>query len=122
MYRLQNSDLQSSSLVAGFLNLEHEVAPGNQGLKDQVMALKWVQENICNFGGDPNNVTIFGESAGASSVHYLTLSPLTHGRISNIYFDAAKRTIQRFYLGIIYRLKYTFTESSWKAHTYYQIN
>ncbi|XP_043593211.1 juvenile hormone esterase-like [Bombus pyrosoma] len=65
--------------VLGFLNLEHEVAPGNQGLKDQVMALKWVQENICNFGGDPNNVTIFGESAGASSVHYLTLSPLAHG-------------------------------------------
>lgn len=65
--------------VLGFLNLEHEVAPGNQGLKDQVMALKWVQENISNFGGNPNNVTIFGESAGASSVHYLTISPLAQG-------------------------------------------
>lgn len=63
----------------GFLNLEDDVAPGNQGLKDQVMALKWVRENIKNFGGDPENVTIFGESAGSASVHYLTLSPLAKG-------------------------------------------
>ncbi|CAK9814487.1 Juvenile hormone esterase [Anthophora plagiata] len=65
--------------VLGFMNLEHEIAPGNQGLKDQVMALKWVQENIASFGGDPDNVTIFGESAGAASVHYLTISPLAEG-------------------------------------------
>ncbi|XP_076767147.1 juvenile hormone esterase [Xylocopa sonorina] len=65
--------------VLGFLNIEHEVAPGNQGLKDQTMALKWVQENISNFSGDPDNVTIFGESAGGASVHYLTLSPLSQG-------------------------------------------
>ncbi|OXU20333.1 hypothetical protein TSAR_009551 [Trichomalopsis sarcophagae] len=64
---------------AGFLNLEDQVAPGNQGLKDQVAALKWVRENIANFGGDPDNVTIFGASAGAASVHYLCLSPLTRG-------------------------------------------
>nr|AAC36245.1 carboxylesterase [Anisopteromalus calandrae] len=65
--------------VFGFLNLEHEVAPGNQGLKDQVMALKWVRDNIANFGGDSENVTIFGESAGGASVHYLTVSPLAKG-------------------------------------------
>lgn len=53
--------------------------PGNAGLKDQTMALRWIQKNIHNFGGDPDNVTIFGESAGGASVHYLTLSPLTKG-------------------------------------------
>ncbi|XP_008553322.2 juvenile hormone esterase-like [Microplitis demolitor] len=65
--------------IFGFLNLDDKEAAGNQGLKDQVMALKWVQQNIDKFGGDPNRVTIFGESAGASSVHYLTLSPLAQG-------------------------------------------
>ncbi|XP_046750586.1 esterase E4-like [Diprion similis] len=65
--------------VLGFLHLDHEAAPGNMGLKDQVAALKWVQENIAEFGGDPNNVTIFGCSAGGASVHYLLLSPLAKG-------------------------------------------
>ncbi|XP_058799348.1 neuroligin-1-like [Phymastichus coffea] len=65
--------------VLGFLNLDDEVAPGNQGLKDQVMALTWVRNNIENFGGDPYNVTIFGESAGGASVHYLTISSLAKG-------------------------------------------
>ncbi|KAK2584313.1 hypothetical protein KPH14_006704 [Odynerus spinipes] len=65
--------------VFGFLNLEDKVAPGNQGLKDQVMALRWVRDNIAMFGGDPENVTIFGESAGGASVHYLTISPMADG-------------------------------------------
>lgn len=46
-----------------------------------VMALKWVQKNISKFLGDPNNVTIFGESAGGAAVHYLTLSPMTKGTL-----------------------------------------
>ncbi|KAB0804534.1 hypothetical protein PPYR_01504 [Photinus pyralis] len=64
--------------ILGFLNFEDPSldVPGNAGLKDQVMGLKWVRENIANFGGDPSNVTIFGESAGAASVHLLMLSPL----------------------------------------------
>lgn len=66
-------------LKPGFLNLEDEVAPGNQGLKDQVMALRWVKDNIATFGGDPDNITIFGESAGSASVHYLCISPLARG-------------------------------------------
>lgn len=65
--------------VLGFLCLDHEEVPGNAGLKDQAMSLKWVQKNIVNFGGDPNKVTIFGESAGAASVHYQLLSPLSQG-------------------------------------------
>ncbi|CAL1673126.1 unnamed protein product [Lasius platythorax] len=63
----------------GFLNLYDEAATGNQGMKDVVMALQWVQQNISKFNGDPGNVTIFGESAGGVIVHYLTLSPLSEG-------------------------------------------
>ncbi|XP_011297876.1 uncharacterized protein [Fopius arisanus] len=63
----------------GFLSTADSAAYGNQGLKDQVQSLRWVQENIAAFGGDPDNVTIFGESAGAVSVHHLIMSPLTRG-------------------------------------------
>lgn len=80
----------------GFLNLDLEDCPGNVGLMDQVSnnpytsqtvllsdakfqvaALKWTNENISQFDGDPGNITIFGQSAGAASVHYLMMSPTT---------------------------------------------
>ncbi|XP_063619547.1 juvenile hormone esterase-like [Cydia splendana] len=63
----------------GFLCLRIKGAPGNAGLKDQVAALKWVKDNIKNFGGNPDLVTIFGESAGSASVSYLILSPAAKG-------------------------------------------
>ncbi|XP_076059226.1 esterase E4-like isoform X3 [Oratosquilla oratoria] len=68
--------------VFGFLSTEDSVIPGNFGLKDQKEALLWVQRNIASFGGDPLKVTLFGESAGASSAHWQMLSPKTVGLFS----------------------------------------
>jgi carboxylesterase type B len=65
----------------GFLSLEDRELgiPGNAGLKDQVLAMKWVQDNVENFGGDKSNVTLFGESAGGASVHFHMVSELSKG-------------------------------------------
>ncbi|XP_014300470.1 juvenile hormone esterase isoform X2 [Microplitis demolitor] len=65
--------------LLGFLSLDLPEATGNAGLKDQILALKWVNKNIKKFGGNPNNVTIFGISSGASSVDYHILSDKSQG-------------------------------------------
>jgi para-nitrobenzyl esterase len=80
--------------VLGFLShpdLRREAsyhASGNYGLLDQIAAVRWVHENIAAFGGDPNRVTIAGQSAGASAVHSLTASPLATGLFQRAIADS----------------------------------
>ncbi|KAM3955591.1 LOW QUALITY PROTEIN: alpha-esterase 48 [Aphomia sociella] len=66
----------------GFLCLNTPDVPGNAGLKDMVQAIRWVKENIQNFGGNPGNLTLFGESCGGVATSILTASPLTKNLIS----------------------------------------
>jgi carboxylesterase type B len=71
--------------ISGFLSAgAGSDLPGNFGLQDQLMALRWVQRNIIKFRGDPDNVTIFGSSAGGASVGLLMMSPKSKGII--LYF------------------------------------
>ncbi|MFL9945118.1 carboxylesterase family protein [Paraburkholderia agricolaris] len=68
--------------IFGFLahpDLDLEAQSGNYGLQDQLAALRWVKTNIADFGGDPDNVTVFGNSAGAMAIGILMASPLAHG-------------------------------------------
>ena len=69
--------------IFGFMNFaaidSNFADTGYLGIKDQIAALTWVKENISEFGGDPDNVTIFGESAGAASVMFLMVTPAAQG-------------------------------------------
>ena len=61
----------------GFLCLDTDEGGGNMGMLDMVLALEWVRDNIAQFGGDKDRITIFGESAGAASIGHLILSNST---------------------------------------------
>ncbi|XP_072145235.1 acetylcholinesterase-like [Dermacentor andersoni] len=63
----------------GFLDASSPESPGNVGLMDQNLALRWIRDNAAFFGGDSSRVTLFGQSAGALSVHGHMLSPMSNG-------------------------------------------
>ena len=89
----------------GFLTTGDSAAPGNLGMLDQVEALKWVKDNFENFGGNSKRVTIFGESAGGSSVSLHLMSPLSseglfHQAIAESGVDLCPWAIQSVSYGI----------------------
>ncbi|XP_049855586.1 venom carboxylesterase-6-like [Schistocerca gregaria] len=74
----------------GFLSTEDEVIPGNAGLKDQVMALRWLQQNVAAFGADPQKVTVGGESAGGSSAAHHLISPSSAGLFRSVTIESGE--------------------------------
>ena len=71
--------LQYRLAILGFLASGDAVSPGNYGLFDQTLAMRWVKDNIRAFGGNPDTITLFGQSAGAGSVGFQLLSPYARG-------------------------------------------
>ncbi|XP_065202744.1 esterase E4-like [Planococcus citri] len=65
--------------ILGFLNLGIKECSGNQSIKDIILSLKWMKENISSFGGDPHNITLMGSSSGATTIHVLMLSEVAKG-------------------------------------------
>ena len=105
-YVKENQDVVCVSIpyrlgVFGFLHLSHlpdgEDYPDSQnlGILDQVMALKWVHENIAGFGGDPDRVTVFGESSGGGSLSLLPLVPGAQKYIKRIIADSGSPCLTR---------------------------
>ena len=80
--------------ILGFLNLPG--MPPNIGLQDQIVAIEWVKENIQQFGGDPQNITIFGESAGGVSVAILLTTPGTTGLFHKAIIESGAANLQEF--------------------------
>ncbi|XDV28822.1 hypothetical protein PO909_032030 [Leuciscus waleckii] len=74
--------------MLGYFSTGDKLAQGNWGFLDQIAALQWVQENIEGFGGDPQSVTVAGESAGGISASFLTLSPMTKGLFHRAIFQS----------------------------------
>lgn len=83
--------------VFGFYDAQISDSPGNQGLYDQLMAMKWVYENIQLFGGDPESITLFGQSAGAISIGLHYLSPLSQKYFKRGILESGSPTVPRIF-------------------------
>ncbi|PWY67218.1 carboxylesterase [Aspergillus sclerotioniger CBS 115572] len=77
--------------IFGYLTTGDDIIPGNYALTDKLSALRWVQKHISDFGGDPNNVTIFGQSAGGGSVIDVLTSPYGEGLFNGVILQSAGR-------------------------------
>ena len=91
----------------GFLALDDGITNGNYGIADQITALEWVRRNIKDFGGDPDRVTIFGQSAGAGSVRALLASPKARGLFAGAIMES---NLGGLGYGITYSKYYTIDE------------
>lgn len=84
--------------ILGYFSTGDQHAQGNWGFLDQIAALQWVQQNIEAFGGDPQSVTIAGESAGGISASLLTLSPMTKGLFQRAIFQSGVATMEGYFV------------------------
>ncbi|XP_077564215.1 cholinesterase-like [Haemaphysalis longicornis] len=93
----------------GFLTLPNDTvpAPGNQGLLDQVLAMRWIHDHIAHFGGDPKKVTLFGESAGGWSIGFHTISPVARPLFQRAIIQSAGT--------VVHFLTDSFSKASMKA-------
>lgn len=83
--------------ILGFLSLPQMGIPGNTGLKDQQMALEWIHDNISNFNGDPDQICLFGESAGAVCVNFHVLNQKSREFISSAICQSGTVLSERYF-------------------------